>query len=112
MWYTLCPTICFLKRNRNKIIQQRLKDIEANRDQSNAAISDKIVDLERQLNQALGDKELALNKSMKLTENNALKDRQLTELQKQLKDLEHFKDWQEVQTEQTSSHGVDQQQIK
>ncbi|XP_034478840.1 putative leucine-rich repeat-containing protein DDB_G0290503 isoform X2 [Drosophila innubila] len=96
----------------NKIIQQRLKDIEDNREQSYATITDKVVELEQQLEQALTDKELAIMKSVELTESVALKDRQLAEIQKQLMDLEQEqKDWQDVRTEQSSSHGVDQLQI-
>lgn len=93
-------------------MQQRLKDIDATRDQSQASNTATIVELEQKLEQALADKELALERSEKLTERIALQEHQLAELQKQLKDLEQHKDWQDVQTEQSSNLSADQLQIK
>ncbi|KAL7736319.1 hypothetical protein ACLKA6_014794 [Drosophila palustris] len=96
----------------NKIMQQRLKDMDGTRDQSQASITATIVELEKKLDQTLAEKVLALQRSEELTERIVMKEHQLAALQKQLKDLEQHKDWQDVQTEQSSNPSEDQLQIR
>ncbi|XP_034108575.2 uncharacterized protein LOC117570821 isoform X2 [Drosophila albomicans] len=125
--------------NTNNIMQQRLKDNETTLEQSKEINSSQIADLKKQLdnaleakttldqsneltcrqidelkkqwNNALAAKQTVETRLEELTKNLAVKDQKLSEMQKQLIELEQYKDWQSVQSDQSSNHEADLAQI-
>jgi len=88
----------FPKRNRNKIIQLRLKDSE----QCQASSAEKMKDMETRLKQVVANQQ-------EMTKRITVNDQKLAESQKQVKDLEKLQD---VQAQQSSRHESDQLQIR
>ncbi|XP_062132192.1 ELKS/Rab6-interacting/CAST family member 1 isoform X2 [Drosophila sulfurigaster albostrigata] len=125
--------------NTNNIMQQRLKDNETTLEQSKEMNSNQIADLKNQLDNALtaktsldqsneltcrqiaelkkqwdnalAAKQMVETRLEELTKNLADKDQKLSAMQMQLVELEQYKDWQSVQSDQSSNREADLAQI-